>query len=186
MTDPAHGTAETARVDRALDSPDAFWALVEPHDAGLRRLAYRLLGDADLMDDVLQDAYIKAFRALPRFRRDAAVGTWLYRVVYNASIDELRRADRRRYVPLDAVGPTRDPSPDPADVATRRSDLVAALDSLPVDMRAAVLLVDAEGMDYQAAADVLGIAVGTVASRLNRARRHLRRALGEHTEGGHQ
>jgi RNA polymerase sigma-70 factor (ECF subfamily) len=68
-------------------------------------------------------------------------------------------------------------------VATHRHDLAAALASLPPDMRAAVLLVDAEGLDYQEAAEVLGVARGTVASRLNRARAHLRSALVAGTEG---
>jgi RNA polymerase sigma-70 factor (ECF subfamily) len=180
VADPSQvGLAERAREG---DS-DAFWSLVEPYDRGLRALAYRLLGDRDLMDDALQEAYLKAFRALPSFRGDSAVASWLYRIVYNACLDQLRRAGRRRHAPLEAAGERSDPGPDPAEVATRRHDLGTALASLSPDMRAAVLLVDAEGMDYGEAAETLGIPRGTLASRLNRARAHLRRALGGGTEG---
>ena len=64
----------------------AFRSLIAHYDRGLRALAYRLLGNAGQMDDVLQDAYVKAFRALGRFRGDAGVGTWIYRITYNACI----------------------------------------------------------------------------------------------------
>jgi RNA polymerase sigma-70 factor (ECF subfamily) len=163
--------------------PHAFWSLVEPHDRGLRALAYRLLGDRDLMDDALQEAYLKAFRALPSFRGDARMASWLYRIVYNTCLDQLRRARLRQHASLEATAERCDPGPDPADVAVRRRDLAAALALLPPDMRAAVLLVDAEGMDYREAAEILGISRGTVASRLNRARAHLRRVLGDGMEG---
>ena len=76
-------------VERARrGDPRSFRQIVEHYDYRLRGLAYRLLGDRDRMDDVLQEAYVKAFRSLPRFKGDAAVGTWLYRIVYNACIDD--------------------------------------------------------------------------------------------------
>lgn len=159
--------------------PEAFWSLVEPHDRRLRALAFRVLGDQDLIDDVLQDAYLKAFRALPSFREESAVSSWLYRIVYNACLDLFRRGWLRRHAPLDDAESRADPGQDPAEVATQRSDLTAALASLSPEMRAAVLLVDAEGMDYGHAVKILGIPRGTVASRLNRARALLRRALGD-------
>lgn len=172
-----------ARIDEhaAAGDPDAFWSLVQPYERGLRALAYRVLGDRELMDDALQEAYLKAFRALPSFRGESTLASWLYRVVYNCCQDQLRRARARRAAPLEAAGEPSDPEPGPAEVAIHRYDLAAALASLPVDMRAAVLLVDAEGMDYREAAEVLGIPRGTVASRLNRARAHLRRALADDT-----
>jgi RNA polymerase sigma-70 factor (ECF subfamily) len=175
---------EVELAERAgVGDPDAFWSLVEPYDRGLRALAYRVLRDRDLMDDALQEAYLKAFRALPSFRGESAFASWLYRIVYNSCLDQLRRTGRRRHVPLEAAGERSDPRPGPAEVATWRHDLAAALASLPPDMRAAVLLVDAEGMDYQEAAEILGISRGTLASRLNRTRARLRRALGEEAEG---
>ena len=173
--------ATTGEVDELVvararrGDQDAFAEIVGHYDHRLRALAYRLLGDRDRMDDVLQDVYVKAFRSLPRFRGDAALGTWLYRVTYNACLDELRRRPARGAVSLDD---DRVPSvADPADLTVQRSDLAAALDRLPPDQRAAVLLIDAYGLDYGDAAAVLGVRTGTIASRLSRARAVLRTAL---------
>ena len=133
------------------------------------------------MDDALQEAYVKAFRALPGFREDAGLGTWLYSITYRACVDLQRREGRHR---PDRRRPDAGPGPpataaDPATTAAARTDLARALAALPVDQRAAVLLVDAEGLDYDAAASVLGVAPGTIASRLSRARAALRAALAE-------
>jgi RNA polymerase sigma-70 factor, ECF subfamily len=77
-----------ALLDRARrGDQEAFAAVIRHYDPGLRTLAYRLLGDRDGMDDALQEAYVKAFRALPRFRGDSKLGTWLYRIAYNACLD---------------------------------------------------------------------------------------------------
>jgi RNA polymerase sigma-70 factor (ECF subfamily) len=155
----------------------AFGEVVRHYDDRLRALAWRLLGDRAAMDDVLQDAYVKAYRALCSFREDAAPGTWLHRITYNACIDELRRRQRRPTSAADDLAAAPDPSPTPDDVAVDRSALAVALDALAPDHRAAVLLVDAEGYDYASAGEVLGVPAGTVASRLSRARAALRRAL---------
>ncbi len=162
----------------------AFSALVELHDQSLRRLAFRLLGDRDAMDDVLQEAYVKAFRSLPRFRGRSTLGTWLYRIVYNACLDELRRLRANPTVSLEHASDVG--TPGPAEAVLGRSTLADALASLAPEQRAAVLLVDAEGFDYRAAAAVLGVEVGTVASRLNRARTALRRALSPTYEGAEE
>jgi RNA polymerase sigma-70 factor (ECF subfamily) len=159
----------------------AFALLVRHYDEGLRALAYRLLGDATLMDDALQEAYVKAFRALPRFRGASSPGTWLYRIAYNACLDELKRS--RQVVALDSVREPADVRPGPAEAVSTRRVLADALAALPPEDRAAVLLVDARGFDYREAAHVLGVAAGTVASRLHRARAALRDALGELREG---
>jgi RNA polymerase sigma-70 factor (ECF subfamily) len=146
-------------------------AVIAAHDRSLRALAYRLLGDRDAMDDVLQDAYGKAVRGMSRFRGESAASTWLYRIVYNACLDELRR--RRPEEPLtgDVV------AADVLGAVVERDELTGALALLPVEERAAVLLVDADGFDYATAARILGVPAGTVASRLNRARTSLRRVL---------
>ncbi len=131
------------------------------------------------MDDVLQEVYVKAFRSLPGFKGESGLGTWLYRITYNACIDDLRR--RPQTIPgtddEHRSASFADPRPGPADVAVGRADLAAALDRLPLDQRAAVLLVDAYGVDYAEAAEVLGVRPGTIGSRLNRARTSLREAL---------
>ena len=163
---------------------DAVVQLIGLHDERLRALAYRLLGDAQLMDDVLQEAYLKAFRSLRGFEERSAFGSWLYRIVYNTCMDQLRRRSSiGQHLSFEEAGRLPDPSPDPGEVAAQRLDLAAALAALPPKMRATVLLVDAEGMDYQTAAGVLGIPVGTVRSRLSQARQLLRRALSEGEQG---
>jgi RNA polymerase sigma-70 factor (ECF subfamily) len=160
---------------------DAFLALVEPYDRGLRALAFRLLGEADLMDEALQTAYANAFRGIRSFRGRAAVSTWLYRVAYNACLDELRRQARRPEPSL-LSDVAASAETDPAERIAGRLDLGAALRALPVDLRAPVLLVDGEGLTYPEAARVLGIPEGTVASRLGRARAALRAALTDRRE----
>jgi RNA polymerase sigma-70 factor (ECF subfamily) len=162
---------------------DAFVALIRRHDQGLRALAYRLLGDRDRMDDALQEAYFRAFRALPRFRGAADVGTWLYRITYNACLDERGRARRAPELSLDDAAERDDGRPELSVSLSGRNDLAEALDALAPADRAAVLLVDAQGFDYASAGRVLGVPAGTIASRLNRARRALRRALAEQLEG---
>jgi RNA polymerase sigma-70 factor (ECF subfamily) len=166
---------------KSLDAA-AFVQVVERHDRSLRALAFRLLGDRDRMDDVLQDAYVKAFRSLPRFRRDARIETWLYRIVYNACLDELRRLRAERTQSFELV-PEAAAAGDPADAAVHGGALAEALAALAPEQRAAVLLVDADGFDYRTAAEILGVEVGTLASRLGRGRASLRRALSTTYEG---
>jgi RNA polymerase sigma-70 factor (ECF subfamily) len=168
-----------ARARRGDDR--AFTALVRHYDDGLRTLAFRLLGDRTRMDDALQEAYVKAYRALPRFRGDSSPGTWLYRIAYNACLDELRRT--RDVVDLDAVRERAGHGGDTVEAISNREALACALAELPREDRAALLLVDAAGFDYRAAAEVLGIPEGTVGSRLNRARAALRRALADTRKG---
>lgn len=162
---------------RAGDA-DAFVALARLHEQGLWRLAFRLLGDRDGAADVLQETLVRAFRSLPSFRSDSSVGTWLYRIAYNMCLDELRRS-RVALVPLAEADELQAAGGRLEDVAAARADLAVALGGLPVDERAALLLVDAEGRSYAEAAHVLGVPEGTVASRLNRARTALRTALAD-------
>ncbi len=109
-------------------------------------------------------------------------GAWLYRIPYNVCMDQLRRRSRTRLLPLNEEAGQAGIDSDPSDVAAERHDLAQALASLPVEQRAIVLLVDAEGMDYREASLILGIPQGTVGSRLSRARSALRVSLGNRTE----
>lgn len=156
--------------------------LVRHYDPGLRALAFRLLGSRERMDDALQEAYVRAYRALPRFRGDAKLATWLYRIVYNACLDELERARRGGLVLVPDLPDEADPAPEPGEAAARRDELARALAGLPPEQRAAVLLVDAQGFTYRAAGRILGVPEGTVASRLSQARAVLRAALEDEEE----
>ncbi len=173
------------RVLRRAKAGDvaAFEALLAANGPAMRRLAYSMLGNEAAMDDVLQTAYVRAFRALPEFDARSSFGTWLHRIVANAAVDELRRITRRGEVDLEALERrAAASSPDVGAASDRRMDLANALAGLPADLRIVVLMVDAEGYSYDEVADVVGIPPGTVASRLHRARAALRPALETHTE----
>ena len=175
---------ERVRSAQAGDAR-AFEALIAEHDHGLRALAFRLLEDRVAMQDALQDAYVSAYRAIGSFTGSSAFGTWMYRIVYNACIDELRRRPRRGHAALEDAREHADPAPGPGDVVTTRAALASALAGLSPEHRAVVLLIDAQGFSYAEVAQALGISAGTVASRLNRARAALRPVLGDLTEEGH-
>jgi len=156
-------------------SPRAFADLISRYDVRLRGLAYRLLQDQEAMQDAMQDAYVAAFRGLPAFRGDAAVETWLYRIVYTTC---LRHISRRRDPHVVYGAETAASAADPADGVALRQDIATALSHLPVDQRAAVLLVDGQGFSYKEAGEVFGVPSGTVASRLSCGRASLRAMLG--------
>jgi len=143
-------------------------------------VALRTLHDPDDAADALQEAMISAFRRAAEFRGDAAVTTWLHRIVVNACLDQLRRKAARPTVSaddeatLDALGQRRGgPAPDPAPASDTALDVEAALQLLPAGQRAALVLVDMLGYSVAAAADVLGISPGTVKSRCARGRAKL-------------
>lgn len=163
--------------------PDAFGQLFSRHRDRLWALALRTMGNPEDAADGLQDAMVAAFRRAGSFRGDAAVTTWLHRVVVNACLDRLRAAKVRRADPLpeghDQVDPT---APDPADVevtAERRRRVLAALATLPPEQRAALVLVDMEGYPVAEVATMLACAVGTVKSRCSRGRARLAAQLGD-------
>lgn len=171
-------TSDSRLVDQARAGDQAaFMALLRQEDAHMRALVFTTLNTDAAMDDVLQEAYIKAFRAIQNFRGDASFSTWLHRIVFNAAIDHTRRNQRHRHEDLDRIGEQPDPKSDVGHQVSQRDSLTVALNELTAEQRACVLLVDAEGYDYQSVADMLGVSYGTIASRLSRARATLRAAL---------
>lgn len=166
------GDVELLRAHVAGD-PAAFAELVRRHRDRLWAVALRTTGNPDEAADALQDALLSAFRRAETFRGDAAVTTWLHRIVVNACLD---RARRRRSHPVDALpeDPDREvPRPGAPDLAEDRAlalDVAAALATLPADQRAALVLVDLSGFSVADAAAVLQCPVGTVKSRCARAR----------------
>jgi RNA polymerase sigma-70 factor (ECF subfamily) len=150
-----------------------FEQILGRHHRRLRRVVAGMLGDPDRVDDVLQEAYLKAYRRLPkRFANEAHEATWLYRVVYRCCLDELRRRRRERESPsanVHLLAPRVD--------SLRRLDVERAVAGLAPTDRAVLLLVDLVGLDYAAAAAVLRVPRGTVASRLSAARGRLRERL---------
>ena len=177
--------------------PEAFAALFRRHRDRLWAVALRTMGNPDDAADGLQEGMIAAYRRAGSFRGEAAVTTWLHRVVVNACLDRLRAAKVRRADPLpedlDDVGDrgslvtSTTEAADPADlalVAERRRMVLAALDQLPADQRAALVLVDMEGYPVAEVAEMLDCAVGTVKSRCSRGRARLAGLLGVLAPGG--
>ncbi len=152
-------------------SPAAFSELVRRHQNRLWAVALRMVRDPDDAADVVQDALLKAFRRAGTFRGDAAVSTWLHRIVVTTALDSLRAAARGDIVAFEAVDP-----PDSHDrVAAREAqmDVAAALAELPADQRAAVVLVDIAGFSVHEAAWAMECPPGTVKSRCSRGRSRL-------------
>ena len=162
-----------ARAAREAVAPRRrFENLLDRHESRLRRVAYGMLGDAHRVDDVLQDAFLKAYRSLPdRFDNERVESAWLYRIVHRCCLDELRRRKRRpEVVGILEYVPSRDDQDGSLGIA-------GALARLAPQSRAVVLLVDLIGLDYDTAALALKVPRGTVASRLNAARTQLREVL---------
>jgi RNA polymerase sigma-70 factor (ECF subfamily) len=170
--------------------PEAFGVLFHRHRDRLWAVALRTMGNREDAADGLQDGLIAAYRRAGTFRGDAAVTTWLHRVVVNACLDRLRAAKVRRTEALpDDLEEYRDrgspataapDTDDPADLSVldeRRRAVLDALRTLPPEQRAAVVLVDMEGYPVAEVAAILGCAVGTVKSRCSRGRSRLAELL---------
>jgi RNA polymerase sigma factor (sigma-70 family) len=183
--------ADADEVARARDGDEvAFEALVSRHEAATYRVCRRLLADADEALDATQEAFLRAYRGLARFRGAASFRTWLIGIAINVCRNRLasptRRAQRRA-LPLDAdpateavARPLPDPAPGPearAYGSELRRALLAALAALSAEHREVLVLREIEGLDYAQLAGALGVAEGTVKSRLARARAALRAAL---------
>jgi RNA polymerase sigma factor (sigma-70 family) len=161
----------------------SFNQLVVAYQSTVYNLAYRILGDPDAASDATQDAFLSAYRAIDRFR-GGSFKAWLLRIVTNACYDQLRVKQRRPADSLDdmLVEPEHDPcltdhSESPEEYALRQELGVAiqsGLSDLPADQRVALVLSDIEGMSYQEIAEATRVSVGTVKSRLSRARAKLR------------
>jgi RNA polymerase sigma-70 factor (ECF subfamily) len=165
-------------------SAGAFETLVQRHERRVYNLCLRILGDPDEAADASQDTFLAAIRKLHTFRGDAAFTTWLHRVTVNACYDSLRRKRRRPLLRVVHEGEQDRPEPvpavdDPAPTIELSVDVARALQQVPEDFRVALVLADVEDLPYERIAEVLGVAVGTVKSRVFRGRAALGRALGE-------
>ncbi len=161
---------------------EAFNTLVLHYQGAIYNLAYRVMGDPDSAADATQEAFIAAFRRLTQFR-DGSFRAWLSRIAVNACYDEMRRRQRRPAISIDQIevgahliSPLESP-----EGAAQRAELSRAiqdcLEALPVDQRAVVTLCDVQEFDYSQVAAITGQALGTVKSRLSRARARLRDCL---------
>ena len=163
----------------------AFGVLVRRYQDRLYHTAYRLIGNAEDARDVVQDSFLNAYQSLHQFKGDARFFTWLYRIAVNAAISVKRK--HRAMLSADLPGrQTNAEPPDESDGNQPGSNLEraederriqAAIDSLSAEHRAVIVLKEIEGQKYETIADVLGVPIGTVRSRLHRARLELRDRL---------
>lgn len=171
----------TARTERSLVSraragdAAALRALYETHAPRVFALIRRMAGDDALAEDWAQDAWIRIFTSLPRFRGDARFSTWVYRIAVNAALNGYRSVRRRAVIEAFASPPSA--STPGAETLHLRVRLQRALDALPSGMRQVLVLHDVQGLRHEDIAVMLGISAGTSKSQLFRARAKLRAAL---------
>jgi RNA polymerase sigma-70 factor (ECF subfamily) len=195
------GPSDLEAVSRAAEGDhDAFRVLVERYQDRAYGLALRVMRDEEQARDVVQEAFLKAYRSLDRFEGRSSFYTWFYRVVMNLCIDAKRRQPPGRTVEwdeaqaleapvgtgLDAVDPARQQASGPAgdlERAELREIIRRAIEDLPDDARQTLLLREVDGLSYSEIAKSLGIPKGTVMSRLHHARRQVRTLLAEQGVG---
>ena len=169
----------------------AFDALVLKHKDRVFNLCYWFLGDTQEANDSAQDAFIKVYRSLKKFRQESTFSTWLYKIVANTCKNRLKSSEykqKKSTVPLHNPGEQgihsvmeiRDESPSPSnglEMKERMTLIQKAIGSLPSDKRSVLVLRDIEGLSYEEVSKITGLNVGTVKSRLSRARLELKDRL---------
>jgi RNA polymerase sigma-70 factor (ECF subfamily) len=158
---------------------DAFNVIMRNHEDRVFSVCLRIMGNREHALDATQETFLTAFRKAEQFKGDSAFGTWIYRIAVNTCYDQLRKQKRRRTDPLpEHLDPTDHAATEAIDSAGMRPDIQRALASIPDDFRAAVVLADIEGLGLPEVAEILGVPVGTVKSRVFRGRRLLAEVLG--------
>lgn len=178
MTDRA--ATDVALIERYLAGDAAAFAdLMQAHEDRVFGICLRMLRDREAALDATQETFITVLRKVDRFAGRSAFSTWLYRVAVNTCYDLARRTTRRATVPLPEGSDPADPAAVSAmETVELRPDVERALADLPAEYRAAVVLADLQGLGLDTVAEVLGIPVGTVKSRVFRGRRLLAESLG--------
>ncbi|MGI6620694.1 MAG: sigma-70 family RNA polymerase sigma factor [Bacillota bacterium] len=181
---------EEALVERASRGDlSAFEALVRAYETKLYNVALRMVSDSEDAMDIVQEVFLKAYQALPGFRGDSKFSTWIYRICMNASLDHLRRRKKAQVYSLDApvefsdsevqrqVEDPVDSTEDLVEAKFLGEKLFAILDDLEPHYRAVLILCDVQGYSYQEIAEILDTSLGTVKSRIHRARNILRKLI---------
>jgi len=168
---------------------DAFEILIRRHEKTIFNLVYRMLGDYDEAAEVSQEAFLSAYRAIGTFRGDSNFSTWLYRIALNHATTRRKSLNTRqqRNVSIENTEPVSDPQPGPAETMEKkeiRERVQQALNSLEPDDATVILLRDLQDVPYEEVARVLEIPIGTVKSRLHRARQALKTELASYFYAG--
>jgi len=163
--------------------PAAFESLVRAYQGDVWRLCFHLLGNSASADDVTQDAFVRAYRFLHRYRGEAKFSTWLFSIARNCALDEIRKNQRRRRV-ADVVEAQPERAPDRTELGIEVREAVTAL---PLELREPLVMIDILGQSYAEVAETMGVPLGTIKSRVHRARDSVARLLtDELQEGKHE
>ncbi|MEN6520273.1 MAG: sigma-70 family RNA polymerase sigma factor [Armatimonadota bacterium] len=181
---------EAAASIAQKEDRQAFDELVQRYHKQAYNIAYRMTGNHADAEDLIQEAFIRAFRFFSQYKRELPFDSWLYKIMSNVFIDMLRRRPKAHIRSLDQPIATEDGEAAPfeiADTARGPEELVmsremdsriqTALNSIPADFRLAVIYADIEGLSYEEIADAMSCSIGTVRSRLHRGRKLLRTRL---------
>lgn len=184
---------ESVLIAKCMDGNlEAFDRLMEIHQSRIYNLTYRMMGGKEDASDLTQETFLRAFNSLNRFRGSSSFSTWLYRIACNLCLDEIKRQKRQKArvvdstvqtaddEEIDLIEQTGDSSWDPQEVLIRRERqemIQQAIATLPEHQRATLVLYDIQGEPYEEIAQALDISIGTVKSRLNRARLGLKSRL---------
>jgi RNA polymerase sigma-70 factor, ECF subfamily len=162
---------------------EVYRILVERYQERIRNLIYSIFHDTEMVDDLAQEIFIKAYEALPTFRLDSSFYTWLYRITVNKCRDEMRRRKIRRFLSFQTLVDEANKELTaklsvPPEERDAKEIVAIGLQALPEKFRSAIILKDIDGMSYEEIAKVMHCELGTVKSRLSRARTMLRKILG--------
>jgi RNA polymerase sigma-70 factor (ECF subfamily) len=158
---------------------DAFNQIMRNHEDRVFSVCLRLMGNREQALDATQETFLTTFRKAAQFKGNSALGTWIYRIAVNTCYDQLRKQKRRRTDPMpEHIDPADHAAEDAVEAAALRPDIQRALAAIPRDFRIAIVLSDIEGLGLPAVAEILGVPVGTVKSRVFRGRRLLAAELG--------
>jgi RNA polymerase sigma-70 factor (ECF subfamily) len=161
---------------------EVYKILVERYQERVRNLIYSIFHDSGMVDDLAQEIFIKAYEALPTFRLDSSFYTWIYRITVNKSRDEMRRRKIRRFLSFQTLVDEANKElvaklSVPPEERDAKEIVGLGLQALPEKFRSAIILKDIEGLSYEEIAAILQCELGTVKSRLSRARSMLRKIL---------
>jgi RNA polymerase sigma-70 factor (ECF subfamily) len=180
MGDDERGAEDQILIQHFLAGEvGAFERLVERYYQRIDRLAQQVVRHPMAAEDITQEVFLRAYRALPRFRGEASLYSWLYRITINLCLNYLRQQANRVSTAEDADAsaiPVADPS-SLLENQERQRLVRGAIDALPAHYRVAIILRDLEGLSYREIADILGIPLGTVKSRISFGKQLLREAL---------
>lgn len=167
----------------------AFEELMQSHESRIYAIALRMMGNREDAQDCAQEAMVRIYRAMGSFKGQSALATWIYRITMNTCLDELRRRKARKVTSLDSLVDNGWSPTDTGDTPEERglrvekqNALNQAIQSLPDDMRAAIILRDVKGYSYDEIASILDANVGTIKSRISRGREKLREILSKQSE----